>query len=82
MNEMVIENIKQYCKELKLGSYIVKNLSTVEADSQEEFLARVLEMEVKHREAERKNRYLKQAGFDVLKTFADYTFDQIEIPGE
>jgi DNA replication protein DnaC len=81
MNEMVIENIKQYCKELKLGSYIVKNLSTVEADSQEEFLARVLEMEVKHREAERKNRYLKQAGFDVLKTFADYTFDQIEIPG-
>lgn len=81
MNEMVIENIKQYCKELKLGSYIVKNLSTVEADSQEEFLARVLEMEVKHREAERRNRYLKQAGFDVLKTFADYTFDQIEIPG-
>lgn len=81
MNEMVIENIKQYCKELKLGSYIVKNLSTVKADSQEEFLARVLEMEVKHREAERRNRYLKQAGFDVLKTFADYTFDQIEIPG-
>ena len=80
MNEMIRENIKQYCKELKLGSYIVKNLPTVEANSQEEFLAQVLEMEVKHREAERRNRYLKQAGFDVLKTFADYTFDQIEIP--
>ncbi len=81
MNEMVMENIKQYCKELKLGSHIVKNLPTVEADSHEEFLAQILEIEVKHREAERKNRYLKQAGFDVLKTFAGYTFDQIEIPG-
>ncbi len=81
MNDMIIENIKSYCKELKLGGNIVKNITTVQADSHEEFLARILEIEIKHREAERKNRYLKQAGFEVLKTFADYTFDQIEIPG-
>ncbi len=81
VNDMIIENIKSYGKELKLGGNIVKNITTVQADSHEEFLARILEIEVKHREAERKNRYLKQAGFEVLKTFADYTFDQIEIPG-
>ncbi|WP_284679390.1 IS21 family transposase [Aceticella autotrophica] len=33
-----------------------------------------------NRETTRKNRYLKQAGFDVIKTFDDYKFDYIEIP--
>jgi hypothetical protein len=36
--------------------------------------------EVKQRKIVRKNRYLKQAGFDVIKIFENYTFDQIEIP--
>lgn len=80
MNEAAIENIKNYCRQLKLGNNIVKSIDTVQADSHEEFLAKILEIEIKHRETVRKNRYLKQAGFDVIKTFENYTFDQIEIP--
>lgn len=80
MKEAVIANIKEYCKQLKLGTNIIKNISTIQSDSHEEFLERILEIEVKHRETVRKNRYLKQAGFDVIKTFENYTFDQIEIP--
>lgn len=80
MKETAIENIKKYCKQLKLGTNMVKNINTIQADSHEEFLEKILEIEVKQREIVRKNRYLKQAGFDVIKTFENYTFDQIEIP--
>lgn len=80
MNEVAIENIKKYCKQLRLGSNIAKSINTIQADSHEEFLAKVLEIEIEHRETVRKNRYLKQAGFDIVKTFENYTFDQIEMP--
>jgi DNA replication protein DnaC len=80
VNAAVIENIRSYCKILKLGSNIIKSIEKVEADSNEEFLAKILEIEIKHRENVRRNRYLKQANFDVVKTFENYTFDQIEIP--
>ncbi len=39
-----------------------------------------MEIEVRHREISRRNRYLKQAGFEIIKTFENYKFDQIEIP--
>ena len=37
-------------------------------------------MEVEEREVTRKNRLLKQAKFDVIKTFEDYSFKNIQIP--
>src|SRR5690606_10822232 len=37
-------------------------------------------LEVEHRRVTRKNRLLKQANFDVVKTFQGYTFDHIEFP--
>lgn len=74
------ELIKDYCKQLRWGSGLVKNYSCIEADTHEEFLARLLEMELKTREVHRKNRCLRQAGFDVIKTFHGYSFDHIEIP--
>ncbi len=80
MKESSIANIRRYCKELKLGTNMLKSISTIQAESHEEFLEKILEIEVKQREIVRKNRYLKQAGFDVIKTFENYTFDQIEIP--
>ncbi|SKA86249.1 DNA replication protein DnaC [Caloramator quimbayensis] len=80
MNEAAIENIKLYCRQLKFGGNIAKSVTTIEAETHEEFLAKILEIEIKRRESVRKNRYLKQAGFDVIKTFENYTFEQIELP--
>ncbi|NLY43210.1 MAG: hypothetical protein GX066_04420 [Clostridiaceae bacterium] len=37
-------------------------------------------MEIEHRELVRKNRNLKSAGFDVIKTFENYEFGDIRIP--
>jgi DNA replication protein DnaC len=37
-------------------------------------------MEVENRQIARKNRYLKQAGFEIQKTFDGYSFERIQIP--
>lgn len=74
------EMIKDYCKKLKIGSTFYKDYKDIEAESNEEFLLKLLEIELKQREIARKKRLLKNAGFDTLKTFQDYSFDYIEIP--
>ena len=40
----------------------------------------LLRKEFENRELVRKNRYIKGANFDVLKTFEGYSFDNIQIP--
>jgi DNA replication protein DnaC len=76
----VKEIIARYCRELKLGSRMVENYPTIQADTHEEFLAKLLALEVEHRAVQRKNRLLKQANFDVLKTFAGFEWNGIQIP--
>lgn len=72
--------IAQYCKELKLGNRIVEQYSKIDASSNEEFLVKLLLLEVENRSVSRKNRLLKQANFDVVKTFQGYNFEGIELP--
>lgn len=74
------EMIKDYCKKLKIVRTFYKNYKDIEAESNKEFLLKLLERELAQREITRKRRLLKTAGFDVLKTFQDYSFDYIEIP--
>ncbi|QSQ08248.1 Insertion sequence IS5376 putative ATP-binding protein [Koleobacter methoxysyntrophicus] len=75
------ELILKHCHTLKLGSRIAENYKTIEAETHEEFLEKLLAMEVKAREINRKNLLIKKACFDVIKTFENYSFEQIEIPG-
>ena len=72
--------IKQYCKELRFGKNIYENYSKISATDYADFLAQLLKMEIDHRELVRKNRNLKSAGFDVIKTFEGYEFGDIQIP--
>lgn len=72
--------IKQYCKELRFGRNIYENYSTIKADNFADFLVQLLKMELDHREISRKTRNLKSAGFDVIKTFENYEFSDIQIP--
>jgi DNA replication protein DnaC len=72
--------IAKYCKELRLGRAIVENYQDIEATTNEEFLVKLLELAVQNRHLTRKNRYLKQANFEVMKTFENYSFDNIQIP--
>jgi len=45
-----------------------------------DFLAQILKREAENREVVRRNRNLKSAGFDVIKTFEDYVFKDIQVP--
>lgn len=74
------ELIRHYCKELRFGKNIYENYLKIEAVDFGDFLAQLLKLELDHREITRKNRNLKSAGFDVIKTFKGYDFNGIQIP--
>jgi DNA replication protein DnaC len=74
--------IAECCRQLRLGKNIALISDQVEAESHQEYLLKVLREELACREAQRKNRLIKQAGFYTLKTFEGYCFDEIRLPAE
>ena len=78
MNSDVL--IKHYCKELRLGTSFYENYEEIQAVDFGDFLAQILKREAENRELVRRNRNLKSAGFDVIKTFEDYVFKDIQVP--
>jgi DNA replication protein DnaC len=52
----------------------------ITAETHQEYLAELLSLEVAHRTDKRKQLYLKQANFDVPKTFENYDFSNIKLP--
>jgi len=74
------ELIQRYCKRLRWGKSIYDNYLKIETTDTTDFLVQLLKLEIEHRELSRKNRNLKSAGFDVIKTFDGYEFSDIQIP--
>ena len=72
--------IEACCKQLKIGSTFYKGYKDIKAETHKQFLLELLKRELENREIVRKNRLLKTANFDVIKTFQGYTWDQIQIP--
>ncbi|WP_413790674.1 IS21-like element helper ATPase IstB [Bacillus thuringiensis] len=75
-------SIEFYCRELKLGTRIVEQYPSIQAATHQEFLEKLLALEVQHRQITKKNRLLKQAKFDVIKTFENYSFTEVELPNQ
>ena len=76
-NQKVILDL---CRQLRLGTYMSEVYKTIEADTNEVFLIKLLRIVAEERDVERRNRYLRQAEFDVIKTFENYSFDNIQLP--
>lgn len=74
------KQVRAHCSALKLGGRICENYPHIEAQTHEAFLEKLLRMEVEARTINRKTRYIQQARFDVIKTFENYSFDDIGIP--
>jgi len=74
------ELISDYCKKLRLGKNRATNYLQIEAKSHEEFLVKLLQQEIENRNISRKNRYLKQAKFEIVKSFQGYDFQNVQIP--
>lgn len=65
---------------IKVWKNIYESYLKTQASDFGDFLAQLLKLEIEHREITRKNRSLKAAGFDVIKTFENYEFADVQIP--
>jgi DNA replication protein DnaC len=77
---MLTAEIAACCKELKLGRNIADMSEILQADSHQEYLLKLLQSELKHRESQRRDKLLKTAGFYALKTMSDFRFDEVKLP--
>jgi DNA replication protein DnaC len=76
MDELLI----QTCKKLRFNSGIVAKAKKIKAKTHLEFLLELFNEELEERERKRRNAYLKAAKFDLIKTFENYTFEDIRFP--
>jgi len=74
--EMLIEA----CKKLKLGRGFVQSAKKIKAESHLDFLLQLFTKELADRDRRRRNTYQKSAKFDIIKTFEEYTFEDIKLP--
>lgn len=74
------EEISLFCKRLTISQNPVRLCDLEATPKQEEFLHRVFQVELEHREQVRKDRLFRKASFPVRKTLEDYEFHQIRLP--
>ena len=72
--------LREACKKLKLGQNMVENAKTIQADTHPEFLVQLFTKEIEERDIKRRNSYIKEANFDIEKTFENYSFEDIKFP--
>jgi DNA replication protein DnaC len=74
------EDISKYQRKLKLSNNLMEIYPAIKADSQEEFLLKLLKELHEDREEKRRIRNLNSAGFQVVKSLEGYDFSQIRFP--
>ena len=77
---MLTTEIAACCKRLRLSKNIVENAKHIEAETHQEYLLKLLQSEVLHREDTRRDKLLKNAGFYTIKTFETFLFDEVTLP--
>ncbi len=76
MEELLI----QACKRLHFSSNLVTQAKKIKAKNHLDFLLELFNAELEERDRKRRNAYQKAAKFDVIKTFEDYSFEDIKFP--
>lgn len=74
------DQIYEYCRDLRLSSTFAENALITDGKTHQGYLLEVLKLEIEYRADKRKKLHIKQAGFDTIKTFDGYLFEDIEIP--
>lgn len=68
------------CKKLHFGSGLVAKAKKINAETHIDFLLKLFNWEIDERDSKRRNSYIKAAKFDIIKTFENYTFEDIKFP--
>ena len=74
------QQIYECCKGLRLSSTFADNALQMTGKNCRDYMLKVLVAELEYRSSKRKALRVKQAGFDVIKTFENYDFEKIVIP--
>lgn len=77
---MLTRDIAACCKRLRLSKNLVENSEGIQAESHQEYLLKLLQSEIIHREDTRKDKLLKNAGFYTIKSFENFRFDEVTLP--
>src|SRR4030042_940061 len=79
---MLTSEIAACCKELRLGHNIAEMSDKIEAESHQEYLLKLVQFEIEHRDTQRKDKLLKKAGFYTIKPFEGFRFDEVKLPAD
>lgn len=74
------KEISNYQRELRLSNSLMDIYPTINADTHEEFLLKLLKELHKDREEKRRLRNLNNAGFLVVKSLENYDYSEIRFP--
>ncbi len=77
---MLEEEITSCCKKLKLSRNLADMSQTMDGQTHQEYLYKLLAAELKSREQGRTAKLLSSAGFYSIKTFDEVRFDEITLP--
>jgi len=77
---MLTYDISKCCKTLKFSRNMVENSEKIEAENHQDYLLKLLRLEIEHRESARRDRMIKNAGFYSLKSFESFRFDEVTLP--
>jgi DNA replication protein DnaC len=79
---MLEEEIIGCCKRLKLSRNLADMAQTIMGESHQEYLYQLLSGELKNRELGRAAKLINSAGFYGMKTFDEFSFDEITLPAD
>lgn len=77
---MLTDEIANCCRELRFSRNIAQLSAKLQADSNQEYLLKLLKSELEHRENTRRDKLLRNAGFYTLKDFEGFRFDEVTLP--
>jgi len=75
-----MEDLHTACKRLHFSSHLVEKAKKIKAKNHLDFLLELFTAELEERDRKRRNAYQKAAKFDIIKTFEEYTFEDIKFP--
>jgi DNA replication protein DnaC len=79
---MLEEEIRECCKKLKLSRNLSDMAQITDGNSHQEYLYKLLSGELKNREQGRTAALINSAGFYSIKTFDEFSFDEITLPSD
>jgi len=77
---MLKEELAACCRQLRLSRSMAENSESLEGESFQEGLLKLLRLEIQNREASKRERLVKAAGFYTLKSFESFRFDEVKLP--